>query len=341
VKKLIRSLLFLIVALVVLVVVGGPLLYRGRLRPVVSGEVYRSGQPDGARIRSARRELGIRSVLNLRGESPRTRWYEGEGATEAVIESEKLGLRRGDVRFETDEAPGREEVRALLAFLDGAPRPLLIHCQTGVDRTGWAATIVQLLRGTEIDVALEELSRKKGHFCERSSCRLHGFFDQYRQWLQRNGRAHSAPTFRAWIAGYCPEPYNARVTISGIESGERLSPGAQRELRLTVKNTSASPWHSTAVDYPIRAGVRIIGPYAQPVEDPLALFRRVSTPGRDLFRAPSGPAQGPGQERHIETGFVAPSDPGIYYVQADMVEEKRHWFSDVGTPGAIVEIRVE
>jgi hypothetical protein len=88
-------------------------------------------------------------------------------------------------------------------------------------------------------------------------------------------------------------------------------------------------------------GATILGPFDSRPDDPLAEFRRPGRPGRDVARA--GVEDGliePGETRNFELTFDAPEQPGLYFVQLDMVEERVHWFSDLGTPGVIVELLV-
>lgn len=49
----------------------------GNFHTVIPGELYRSGQPDAEAIERAA-ALGIRTIINLRGEKPEKAWYQAE-----------------------------------------------------------------------------------------------------------------------------------------------------------------------------------------------------------------------------------------------------------------------
>lgn len=313
---------------------------RAPLREVVSGEIYRSGQPDGAAVRNAAEKLGVRSVLNLRGPRARQRWWEGDRQTTARFEASRLNLQREDLRFSSNALPPREEVLALVRFLDSSTKPLLIHCQMGVDRSGWASAIARLLRGESLDSALTELSVIRGHFCKRSECGLHQFFSTYETWLAETKRTHSSAAFRHWIGSYCPQPYDALVTASE-PLPQSVNRGDELPFTIDVKNLSRSAWQSNAAENPIRLGARFIGPFAKPQEKPLDIFRTPNGPARDVYRAEASAPHRPGESRRIAFAIAAPTEPGTYYVQVDMVEEHVHWFSDLGRPGLVVPITVQ
>jgi len=71
-------------------------------------------------------------------------------------------------------------------------------------------------------------------------------------------------------------------------------------------------------------------------------FRQPRTPARDLFRdGQSKGAWNAGDAKTIDVAFDAPSEPGLYYIQVDMVDELVHWFSDLGDEGLVLPLRVE
>ena len=52
-----------------------------------------------------------------------------------------LGLAHFDFRMSAKTELSPAEAEALLALMEAAPKPLLIHCQSGADRTGLAAAL--------------------------------------------------------------------------------------------------------------------------------------------------------------------------------------------------------
>ena len=86
--------------------------------------IYRSAQPDEAAFSELKR-IGVKSVLNLR-----------QGFRDTVKYPEALsGIREYECGINTGMMDRADLVKALKIIRD-APRPLLIHCQHGADRTG-------------------------------------------------------------------------------------------------------------------------------------------------------------------------------------------------------------
>jgi protein tyrosine/serine phosphatase len=130
----------------------------GNMHAVVPGVLYRSGQVDAEELARWQREHGIRSVLNLRGERPDKAWYREEAAA-----AEELGLVLANFRMGASREIGPERAAELLALMRDLPKPLLVHCRQGSDRTGLAAAMfVAAVEGDEAG-AEGQLSIAYGH----------------------------------------------------------------------------------------------------------------------------------------------------------------------------------
>jgi hypothetical protein len=81
--------------------------------------------------------------------------------------------------------------------------------------------------------------------------------------------------------------------------------------------------------------------FIAPPADPIALFRLPSGPAVHIARASLESGVMPqGSRRDFELRLRAPRRPGRYLLQLDMVDERVHWFSDLGWPGLIHELEV-
>jgi len=109
------------------------------LHTVKDGVMYRSAQPSGTDLRRVVVQYGIKSVINLRGESPGKDWYGDE-----VAVSQELGLQRIDISMSARRLPHKDDLIRLLDAFNELPRPILVHCKAGADRTGEAVAIFAL-----------------------------------------------------------------------------------------------------------------------------------------------------------------------------------------------------
>ncbi|CAN7185852.1 dual specificity protein phosphatase family protein [Ensifer adhaerens] len=146
-----------LVAALVIYLVG--LQWTGNFHTLVAGEVYRSAQPTPEAIAAYSKAYGIRTILNLRGEKPDERWYREE-----VAAAERNGIRLINFPMSASAEIDRKETDALMAILRDAPKPLLIHCKAGADRTGLVSTIyLQQIAGVDEETAEWQLSPLYGH----------------------------------------------------------------------------------------------------------------------------------------------------------------------------------
>ncbi|MBW3566184.1 MAG: tyrosine-protein phosphatase [Acidobacteria bacterium] len=327
----------------VLVVVAGLLVLaltvlfiRARMPREVAPGVWRSAQPGMRTIRVLVEHEGLQSIINLRGDNPKSGWYQTE--QHAV---ERFDLDYAEYRFETFEPPPRTETVGFVEDLISKPKPVLMHCRSGFDRSGWAAANARILAGEPIDEALDEMTPLRGHVCDPSTCPLHGFFTQYQQRLNDQGRTHSPATFVDWVTHeYAPRRYDARISIASVPM-TAVAPAAPLHFQVEVSNRSSRQWIATDDrSRGVRLGARIIGPWTgEPPANAESMFRRHRSPARDVYRSDNRIID-IGESVVFDVSLVAPSEPGGYTIQFDMVDEHVGWFSEWGWPGAIVDFTV-
>jgi Swiss Army Knife protein, DSP-PTPase phosphatase domain len=164
------------------------------LHVVVPGQCYRSAQLSPGRLTSVVDRLRIRTVINLRGPNVGEPWYDEECRT-----LHDLGIRRVDVKLSGYGPPEDGEMKLLIACLERDPGPLLVHCCSGSDRSGFAAALFLLLRtDTSIADARRQLGIRYGHNPFGAASLQGRLLDAYEQWLEQNGKAHSAANLRQW-----------------------------------------------------------------------------------------------------------------------------------------------
>lgn len=131
-----RAAIFLVFSLTLLIGYLAYLQISGNFYEVSSGAVYRAAQMDGQNLAKWKREHGIASILNLRGEANGADWYETERAV-----ADRLGIQHINFAMSEQKELTDDEVQALVEIMRNAPKPLLIHCRAGADRTGLASAL--------------------------------------------------------------------------------------------------------------------------------------------------------------------------------------------------------
>lgn len=138
----------------------GYLQYQGNFHAVVPGQVYRSAQPTGGELRAAHRDHRVRSVLNLRGAHRGEGWYDEEAAA-----AKELGMALYDYPLSSKRVVTAQQIGELLAIVRSAPKPLLVHCKEGADRTALVSALYRYaLAGAPAAEADSELTLLYGHF---------------------------------------------------------------------------------------------------------------------------------------------------------------------------------
>ncbi len=131
----------------------------GNLHEVEAGRYYRAGQLDSEMLDQVIKHYGIRSILNLRGENRGSPWYDDEMATAAMN-----GITHLDYHLSARQRVSVPQLQAILALLHNAPKPVLVHCLAGADRTGLVTAVYHLSQGADPEMAAEALSLRYGHF---------------------------------------------------------------------------------------------------------------------------------------------------------------------------------
>lgn len=154
-----RLLLAVVLAIVAVALFLGVQLHTGNFHEVLPGELYRSAQPTGADIERYVKRYGIKTVLNLRGGNPLDAWYNEE-----IRASKALGVTQLDFRIKAARELTDEQITALIEVMRNAPKPMLIHCNAGADRSGLAAAFyLAAIHKTPLVEANRQLSLRYGH----------------------------------------------------------------------------------------------------------------------------------------------------------------------------------
>ena len=154
---------------------------------MVPGKLYRSSHPTPGQLARAVRRVGLRSVVNLRGEKPNA------SNDLSVLAASRLGLEHRFMAFESRGAPHRERVLRFHDMYRAMAFPALLHCKSGADRAGLAAGLAVLFEGGTARAALAQMSWRFGHVSASNTGVLDAFFHAYAAVEHRIG-------FLAWVS---------------------------------------------------------------------------------------------------------------------------------------------
>ncbi len=175
---------------------------------VVPGEAARAAQAWAGGLGGFLEARGIRALINLRGRNDDLSWWKNEtGAAKA------RGIAHLDAMLDSRKLPTRAMLERLIATFDEAPRPFLLKCSGGQDRTSFAAALFLIHRGgwEAFDTAAAQYARFPYlHFPKKHQRWLRPFLDFAR--TDSKGAALSA-----WITNhYAPEKLEAWLAAQGL-----------------------------------------------------------------------------------------------------------------------------
>jgi hypothetical protein len=167
------------------------------------GRAARAAQAYGGFLGALLRAHGIRAIVNLRGKNPHHLWWRYETRICAT-----LRIAHRDAKLNSRQLPSRAMLLDLLDAFDAVPRPFLLKCSGGQDRTSFAAALYLLHAGgwESLAGARRQFARWPYLHLPRRNQRWLNRFPEFardaarggslRQWI---GADYDATTFAAWL----------------------------------------------------------------------------------------------------------------------------------------------
>ncbi|MBT0959177.1 tyrosine-protein phosphatase [Alphaproteobacteria bacterium KMM 3653] len=173
----------------------------------VADGVYRSNHPSPKRLEKYH-EMGIRTVLNLRGAEQQSHWlFEKEAC-------EKLGLDLVICKIYARRPATREEMLHLIDTLTTLPKPFVLHCKSGADRAGLASAIYQIaVEKKSVAEAKKQLSFRYLHIKSSKTGVCDYILDLYEERLK-----HGHIELRDWF----DTEYDGQAVRNGFDDGRRI-----------------------------------------------------------------------------------------------------------------------
>lgn len=288
---------------------------------IVPGQAYRSAQPSPAFLKTVVEKDHIRSIIKF------NRTVESVWSGEEIPLAKKLGVEMFYVPVGVAELPSRQDMIRIIQAIDHAPRPVLIHCKTGADRSGLAAVLIAMRHGESYkDAKADQLGLRflhTGHIgpdiddvlsqYEQDMAAEHkplGGYDQFRNYVM----TEYYPGF--YDAGIQPE----ESTLSG-------QPGQTVTFKVKVTNLTRRPWIAGWFST-FRLNLGIPGTGSGNYPDVIA-------------RANIGPFLAPGKSVLVHLPVKIPdASVGLHTYVLDVGEKHALTFAHYGSPTVNVHLNV-
>ena len=167
----------------------------------IGANMWRANQPSPKHLERLA-EKGFKTILNLRGESPKGYYLLEKEACE------KLGLTLVDYRVYSRDTPKKAAIHDLKKIFETIEYPALMHCKSGADRTGLTGVLFKHFHmGLPIEEALEQLRLRYLHVRQGKTGMLDFFFEDFLRYQAGGG----VLSFIEWIDEvYDPADVKAR-----------------------------------------------------------------------------------------------------------------------------------
>ena len=193
IKNHYKKILLITLGILLILSVTLTYLYFHNFHTLIPNAVYRSNQLSKLEFAHAIEQYHVKSIINLRRDYPAA-WY-----TDEIDISQAKNVQHYDVGMAAYALPDPKLLSQLVQTLEEAPRPVLIHCQGGSDRSGLASAILLILGGeTSLPVINHQISYYP-YFVIHSDSVGKLVLERYETWLKENHLTSSRENFLTWV----------------------------------------------------------------------------------------------------------------------------------------------
>jgi len=172
-----RLTFFIIISILLLLLISSIIYFeeQGNFHTITPGEAYRSAQLDRDELKYYIKKYNIKSILSLRGDNPNADWYREEIKT--CMDNH---VAHYSVALSAKHEPSERDIRKIAEIFSSIPRPVLIHCKQGADRSGLVAAMWKVIVDKEPkSEARKQLSPMFFHFPIGKTASLDRFFKKW------------------------------------------------------------------------------------------------------------------------------------------------------------------
>lgn len=125
----------------------------------VNNDLYRSNQLNSFNLSYYVDQYEIRSIINLRGEKRKDQSYLDE-----IAIAKDNNITHIDFKMRSKNVYDEETLDRLVQMMQDAPKPLLVHCLGGADRTSLAVALYEYsISGKSSEEAMKNMKWYYGH----------------------------------------------------------------------------------------------------------------------------------------------------------------------------------
>lgn len=123
------------------------------------------------------------------------------------------------------------------------------------------------------------------------------------------------------------------AALTPLDPPRQAAPGAEVVLRVRAENTGGARWLAAGEPDTSRGAVRLAAHLVRGDEDDeeISMYYAGAVLPRDVS---------PGESVELELRLPAPTEPGRYRLEFDLVSEHLAWFEDLGSPTARCDLEV-
>ncbi len=147
---------------------------------VTPGKFYRSGQPRPGQLGAWIEQLEIKTVLRLRGGERGDLKFDASHAP-----AERAGIDFVQVPMRATAWPSKTQLLDLWWAIENATPPILVHCNGGADRSGFASALWVLQQTGDLNQARKQIDIRYWHTGWRGSWRLPRVLELYAPFASR------------------------------------------------------------------------------------------------------------------------------------------------------------
>lgn len=163
------------------------------IHTVIPNQVYRSDELNPKALKVFVKQYHIQAIINLEDRK------ETKNINNEIVFAKQKHVKFYLIPFPAKGLPEVEKFKLLVDVLQKSPRPLLIHCKHGSDRTGLASAIILILdEQAPLSVAYAQIAWWYGAVSPQSVGRL--VMNMYANWLKEEKLPDNRTNFLAWVA---------------------------------------------------------------------------------------------------------------------------------------------